>query len=452
MKLEQSQSQRLNQQQMQNIELLQMSTMELEASIQELALNNPLVEPEDTLFPAAEERRSSEILDKLRWLEETDHQNHFYQSVEKEELNPMLWASTEGGLEETLFRFISRQLYPLDLPESDEQAVRYLAACLDDDGYLRISLEELAGSSGFCLEQLQHCLEILCSLEPAGIGAKDLSQCLTIQLKRIHYEGPALDIVQNHLEQLAKRHYKAIATDLNITIPAVQAAERTIRELDPRPGAVFQRPEQPPYILPDIFVDEADGQFQLRTRRGERPPFHINKYYVDLLEQTDDREVREYLTEKLHQAEDVLYAVNQRENTLLSCAKAILNFQKAFFEEGPQALLPLRMMDVAQELGIHESTVSRAVREKYIQCKQGVYPLSYFFSRPATGEKLTELGGSAARSLMQKLIREEDKEHPLSDQKLSELMAEMACPISRRTVTKYREALSIPTASARKQR
>ena len=217
---------------------------------------------------------------------------------------------------------------------------------------------------------------------------------------------------------------------------------------------MFQRPDQIPYILTDVFVEEnEDGRRIARTRHRERPPFRISGYYRQLLSQSSDKEVKEYLTSKLRQAEGVLSAIDQRESTLQRCAQAIVDHQTAFFRQGPQALLPLRMADVAQELDLHESTISRTVREKYLQCPRGVFPLSYFFSRSATtsGEAPT-FGGTAARALLHTLIEREDKRKPLSDQKLCELMAQANCPISRRTVAKYREELNIPGAFARKAR
>lgn len=444
-----SQLQHLSQRQLQSVELLQMSTIELEAYIQELALSNPLVEPDESL-PAPESGQENELLHQLRWLEDNDSQNHFYRYTGEDELDPLAQVGTEGGLEETLFRFLSRQLHRLALDENTTQTVRYLAACLDDNGYFRLPLGELAEDLGVPVPFLEHCLSILRSLEPAGVGASNLSDCLALQLRRIQETGPALAIVQEYLEPLAKRHYRVIAAKLGISVEEVQAAERTIQELEPRPGAIFQRPEQVQYILPDVFVEEKDGRFVARTRRGERPAFHLNGYYRNLLSQSDDKEVREYLTSKLHHAENILWAIGQRESTLLRCAQAIADRQSGFFRRGPCALLPLRMADVAQELGVHESTVSRAVHEKYLQCPRGVYPMSYFFSRSATAEG--ELGRTAASVLLRQLIDGEDKRRPLSDQKLSEQMALNGCPISRRTVAKYREEMDIPSASGRKAR
>ena len=444
-----SQQQTLSQQQIQSVELLQMSTLELEGYLRELAQENPVVEL-DEARPEGEAPREDELLGRLRWLEDNDRQNLYYQRVDEEELDPLARVGIAGGLEETLFRFLSRQLYQLDLDEDTAQGVRYLAACLDGDGYLRTPLDELAENLGCSPAQAERYRAILRSLEPAGVGAETLSQCLELQLERIHETGPALEIVRHHLEALARRQYKAIADKLGVSAEEVRRAERLIRELEPRPGSPFEQPEQIQYILPDVFVEEGEEGLTVRPRGGDRPPFRIHGPYQALLRGSKDQEVRDYLTDKLRQADQVLRALEQRESTLLRCARVIVRRQEAFFREGAQALVPLRLSDVAQELELHESTVSRAVREKYLQCGRGTYPLHYFFSRSAASQG-GPVGGRAARALLRRLIDREDKARPLSDQKLCQAMAELGCPVSRRTVAKYREELGIPGAAGRRQ-
>ena len=447
MELQQTQTQKLSQRQLYSVELLRLSTLELEGYVRELAQENPLVELEEvSVQPQGE--GEDDLLGRLRWLEDNDRQNWFYQKFSDEELDPLSRVGTSGGLEETLVSFLSRQLDRLRLEEGEARLVRYLIYCLDDDGYLRTPLAELSRHGAIPLPRLEGALAILKTMEPAGVGAAELSECLALQLERIDETGSALVIVQDHLETLAKHHDRAIAAKLNITPAQVEEARRTIRELDPRPGAVFQRTEQVFYIQPDLIVEEQEGQLVVKPARGERPPFRVSRYYQKMLKQSEDKEVREYLTEKLRQAENVLWAAQQRGSTLLRCAQVIVERQREFFHSGPETMRPLRMGEVAQELGLHESTVSRAVREKYLQCPQGLYPLSWFFTRSAgAGEGVS---GTAARKLVLRLIDGEDKGKPLSDQQLSERMAREGCPISRRTVAKYREELGIPSASGRK--
>lgn len=449
MELQQTQTQKLSQRQLLSVELLRLGSLELEAYVRELAQENPVIEIDESA-PAPQAEEGDELLNRLRWLEDNDSQNWFYQRLSDEELDPLAWVGTGGGLEETLVSFLSRQLGRLKPEEETRRLVEYLIRCLDDDGYLRIPLEELSRQGGIPLEKLERALALLKTLEPAGVGAADLSQCLELQLERIGETGPALAIVREHLDLLARRHYRAIAGRLEITVEQVEEALRTIRELDPRPGSVFQRTEQIHYPQPDLVVEEREGRLVVRGARGERPPFRVSRYYQNLLAQSEDREVRAYLTDKLRQAENVLWASQQRESTLMRCAQVIVDRQSGFFRSGPEALVPLRMAEVARELELHESTVSRAVREKYIQCARGLFPLSYFFSRAAGAGEEGGPSAAAARKLLLRLIDGEDKSKPLSDQQLCRSMAREGCAISRRTVAKYRSELGIPAASGRK--
>ena len=345
MELVQRQTQQLTQQTLQSLALLQMSTVELEAYVQELAQENPIIDLEP---PRSEQEapRDQELFRRVKWLEDSDRQNRYYQRLDAEELDPLAQVGTDGGLEESLSNFLFRQIQQLDLDESAKQLLRYLSACLDEDGYFRIPLDELSRTSGISQRRLARTLELLRSLEPAGVGASSLSQCLELQLLRIHEEGPALAIVRDCLEELAKKHYHAISARLSISQEEVRSAERLIRELNPRPGSIFALPSEISYIQPDILIEEIDGHFTARLRNSDRPYFQINSYYRSLLTQSDDAQVREYLTLKLRQAENVLWAIGQQETTLLRCAQAIAGRQQDFFRSGPSALRPLRLSDI----------------------------------------------------------------------------------------------------------
>ena len=257
MELVQRQTQQLTQQTLQSLALLQMSTVELEAYVQELAQENPIIDLEP---PRSEQEapRDQELFRRVKWLEDSDRQNRYYQRLDAEELDPLAQVGTDGGLEESLSNFLFRQIQQLDLDESAKQLLRYLSACLDEDGYFRIPLDELSRTSGISQRRLARTLELLRSLEPAGVGASSLSQCLELQLLRIHEEGPALAIVRDCLEELAKKHYHAISARLSISQEEVRSAERLIRELNPRPGSIFALPSEISYIQPDILIEEID--------------------------------------------------------------------------------------------------------------------------------------------------------------------------------------------------
>ena len=299
------------------------------------------------------------------------------------------------------------------------------------------------------LEELRRSIARLQTLEPAGVGAADLSQCLYLQLQRIGDDGPATQIVLHHLEALARNRYHQIAQTLHISQEEVRRAQQRIRQLDPRPGRQFSPPEPAPMVYPDVFVVEQEGEFVCDDHRRPAPMLHLNRYYQDLYRQTDDPEVKKYLAEKLVQAENVLFALRQRESTMLRCARFVTAGQQAFFRDGPRALRPMYMTEAAQALDVHLSTVSRAVKDKYLQCRQGVFPLSYFFSAPAPDG--SDVSRRAVLLQLRELIGGEDKAHPLSDEKLRCLLEQKGCVLSRRTVAKYREELGIPGTAGRRE-
>ena len=449
MNLEMSQKQtlKLSPQMLQSMEILQMSALELGAYIQELVQENPAAELSD---PPAAEDGSEELWRRIQSLADQDNQNRQYISAVREELDPLARVGTDGGLGDTLLLHLTRQLERSRASTLVLRGAQFLAACLDEDGYLREDLPGLAQAARLPAAVLEEGLTLLQSLDPPGVGARNLAQCLALQLRRRGEEGPALAIVQSHLERLARRQYRAIAQALGISQEEVLKAERTIQSLNPRPGAPFAGREEPGYLFPDLLAVERDGRLTVICQDAYLPGLRLSPYYCALCQRTGDQEVKQYLTEKIHQVQTAVQAVEQRRATLLDCAGVIVQRQEDFFRSPGGSLVPLRLSDVAQALSIHESTVSRAVREKYLQCSRGVYPLSFFFSRQVgTGE-----GGSVyqAKDRLFRLVEEEDKTRPLSDQKLSQLLTAEGFPISRRTVAKYRDELGLPSASGRRSR
>ena len=442
---------KLSPQMLQSMEILQMSTLELNEYIQELVQENPAAELAEPAEAADEGAEGDELWRRLQSLADLDHQNRQYVTADRDELDPLARVGTDGGLEETLLLHLTRQLERSRASTLVLRGAQFLAACLDEDGYLRDDVADLAQSAGLPVQVLEEGLALLQTLDPPGVGARDLSQCLAIQLRRKGENGPALTIVQKHLERLARKQYHAIAQDLGIRQEEVLEAEREIQALDPRPGSAFAGREEPNYLIPDLAVVETENGLTVVYQNSYTPTLQLSGYYCNLQKQSSDPEVKQYLTDKIKQAQFVIQAVEQRRTTLLDCARAIVRRQENFFLHPGGHLVPLRLADVAQELSIHESTVSRAIREKYLQCARGVYPLSFFFSREVGG---AGEGTSAhqIKSRLARLVEEEDKGHPLSDQKLCQILEAEGCAISRRTVAKYRDELGIPSASGRKAR
>ena len=440
----------LNQQQLQNLELLQLSSLELEQFLQELALENPMVElelpvAEDTSFFAPRPSHSE-------WLAAHDEQNPYYHRFSQNAEDPLSQAGTSGGLEDSLPRFLLSQLQQLHLNNTDQHLIHYLILCLDDDGYLRQSLSDLAAEQNVPLSRMANALNLLRSFEPAGVAACSLAECLELQLLRMGYTGPALAIVRHHLYALSRNHYHDIAKKLSVPLKEVYQALALIRTLNPKPGSLFLSSEPVSYLFPDIFIFESEGGFVAQARKKQTPSISISPGYRKILTQSADEQTIQYLSEKLRQAQTVLDGIQRREQTILRCAQVIADRQQSFFQLGPRGLVPLRMSEVAEELGIHESTVSRAIREKYLQCSHGVFPLRYFFNRSSSApcQADFEISSCAAKEQLKTLILQEDKQHPLSDQQLAQQLAQSGYPISRRTVAKYRDELNIPGTFGRK--
>ena len=449
--LTQKQVQTLSPQMMQSMEILQMGSQELLEYIEEAVQENPVLEPEETYDKQDE---FSVLRRKLEWLESTDPQNRYYhQQDTEEEDSPLNNFGTVQDDDENLYYYVLSQLRVLELEPEVMDAGVFLVESLNQNGWLDEPLEALAAGHGCGPEVMAQALEVVQSLEPAGVGARDLAECLKLQLvRRTPVNELAVRIVERHLDALSKSRYGLIARELKASPEEVRAACDVIRSLNPRPGTGFAARENLTYINPDIIVVSFPDHFELLTNDYYFPTLNISGYYTRLMKESDDSQVKDYLTGKVRQAKWMVKAIEQRRSTLMACAECILEFQESFFRKGPGHLVPLSLADVAERIGVHESTVSRAVKEKYIQCSMGFYPLSYFFSRslgPAAGDEAAS--PDAAKALLKKLIAGEDKKKPLSDQKLYELMSAQGCSLSRRTVAKYRDELRIPSTTGRKQ-
>ena len=351
---------------------------------------------------------------------------------------------------ESLSSFLCDQLERKRLPKPLLALAKYMAELVDEDGYL--APEDLDGLTELKipLSLISEALETLQSLDPAGVGARSLSECLLLQLARQEHVSPAvMDITARFLPELGKKHYGPICRELGLTMEEVRAAEKVISGLDPHPGRAFQPAEPTVYVRPDVFIVELDGELRAVLNEYYLPQISVSDYYVRLLRESDEPETRDYLRQKLQQAKWLLNSLERRGGTLRRCADAILEAQRPFFTGQTTALAPMSLSTLADTLGLHPSTISRAVRGKYLQCRQGTYPLRYFFSRAVTEQ------GPSRQAVQQKLLAllaSEDPCHPLSDQRLCRLLAEDGMEVARRTVAKYRMELGVGSSAARKHR
>lgn len=448
------QTQTLSPQMMQSMEILQMGSQELLEYIENQVQENPVLEMEEKY---AGKDEGVDLQRKLEWLESTDAQNRVYHQQDSEDdgTDPVSNYGNADETEENLYLYVLSQLELLDLEPELLEAGRFLVESLNQNGWLDEPLEDLAVQMEKPLDLAARALEIVQSLEPAGVGARTLSECLVLQLNRREDSGLAIRIAQDYLDPLSKNRYGFIAKALGATQEQVYAACELIRSLNPRPGGGFAARENLIYINPDIFVVNFPDHFELLTNDYFFRTLNVSSYYCRMLRDSKDDEVKDYLVNKVRQAKWVVRSIEQRRSTLMQCAEVMLDLQEDFFRHGPGHLKPMSLADIAQRVGVHESTVSRTVKDKYLQCSSGVYPLSYFFSRSLGGGVVGGPGDASspdtAKAMLKKLITEEDKHKPLSDQKLCELMAKDGCEISRRTVAKYRDELGIPSTTGRKQ-
>ena len=437
LKAELRQQLKLTPQQLQSMEILQMNSQELLEYLGRLTEENPVLEREDALLSDYQALRR-----QASWIDGG------VQSFSRGE-GVMPERGAEDRELESLAAFLRDQLERRRLPGPLLALSQYIAELVDEDGYLDPADLEGLRELRIPEELIRQALETVQSLDPAGVGARDLSECLLLQLARREEVSPAvLDIAGRFLPELGRRHYGAIARALGLSVAEVQAAERVIASLEPHPGRAFQPPEPAVYVRPDVFIVELDGELQAVLNDYYLPRVSISPYYARLLRESDQRETRDYLREKMRQAKWLLDSLGRRGSTLRRCAEAILEAQRPFFAGETGELAPMGLAALAQTLELHPSTISRAVRDKYLQCRRGTYPLRYFFNR-AVGDQ--GLSRQAVKQRILALVGQEDPRHPLSDQRLCGLLEAEGVRVARRTVAKYRTELRLPTASGRRR-
>ena len=352
-----------------------------------------------------------------------------------------LSAGGHAAYGEDLTTHLQFQAERLSLEPELQRAVLAVIHALDADGYLRTDVSALGPAA-----LVDAAVQIVQRLDPPGVGARTLSECLCLQLQALGESGLACTIAEHYLEQAGHHAFAAIAASEHVPLAAVQEAYRQIQSLSPYPCAEFSRAQDDGYVVPDVLLQEKDGVLSVAVNRAYTPELSVSSFYRSLVRETDDPEARQYIVKKVSQAEWLISCIRQREETLLRCCQEILKRQLPYFRSG-QALAPMTMQDIAQAVGLHTSTVSRALSGKYIQTPQGVRLLRSLFSAKLAGG---EVSGVMAQQAIAVLVQQEDKHAPLSDQVLAERLQAQGIDISRRTVAKYRQLLQIPSAATRR--
>lgn len=353
--------------------------------------------------------------------------------------------------ETTLFDHLMWQLQVSDFTEQEERVAIALIGNIDDDGYLKgVDLATLAAELDRDVEYVDEVLEMIQQFDPPGCGARSLCECLLIQARFLELGSIVEEIIENHLDNLEKKNLGAIARDLDQEMEEIVEAARLISQLEPRPGRPYAT-EAPRYITPDIYIKKDEsGQYRAVLNEDGMPRLKISAFYRNALKQADGSAAKKYVTEKLNSAQWLIRSIQQRQKTIVKVTESIIKFQHDFFERGVQHLKPLILRDVAEDIGMHESTVSRVTTNKYVHTPQGIYELKYFFNSSIQGEG-GDLASEAVKSKIRILIAHEPAKKPHSDQKLVDLLKDDGVVIARRTVAKYREAMGILPSSKRKR-
>ena len=456
LKLQVKQTQTLSQRMIQSAEILQMTSQELNTYINELALENPVIDIVEP--PTAQEQRES--IEQQEWLNSFNEENYYlYQRQNNDDdydFKSSWNINTDDG--ETLQDYLWSQLITENFTDQETEIIKFMLECLDNKGYLEESIETIASYFGTDTELVEDLLSDLQALDPSGVCARSLEECLKLQLERRNMLTPVLEsIIDNCLEMVARNQIPAIARKLRLSPAETAGYCQIIKSLNPKPGVSFSSRDQLRYIIPDVTIVKFKDHFDILLNESMYPTIELNSYYRQMTQNPESSELKEYLGNKIRQAEWVKQCVTQRGKTLMQVSRAILEHQEEFFTFGPAHLSPLRLADIAQELDIHESTVSRAVSKKYLQCSWGVYPMNYFFSRSVAVQESSgnENGAQSVtaadiKRVLREIIEEENKKKPYSDRLLGEKLAERGISISRRTVAKYREEEGIADASGRK--
>ncbi len=462
--------QKLSPQQIQMIKLLELPTMQLEQRIKQEIEENVVLEEMPT--SPVEEGEEPKQLSMEEYLREDDVPSYKSRinNFSKDEKERPLFLSGGRSLQE----YLIEQLGYKNLTKEDEQLAHFLVGCLDEDGYLRRDLESISDDLAFVVgveasvEKIEKVLGIIHELEPAGIGARDLRECLLIQLEQqLHLnrnQRIAQKILTHHFDEFAKRHYEKLISRLMLSEDEFRSVISEIRHLSPKPSNLYAEGgvDTTPYITPDFLLSYYEDRFDLSLNSGSLPEVKISGRYMDMIRsmvdskgtvrKAEDRDAMQFVKSKIDSAKWFISAIKQRQDTLMRTMEEILNFQFEYFKDGdPSKLRPMILKDIAERTNLDVSTISRVVNSKYVQTHFGTILLKSLFSEAMQTDSGEEVSSYEIKNILQQCIDNEEKRRPLTDETLMDLLNDKGYRIARRTVAKYREMMGIPVARLRKQ-
>lgn len=461
----------------QAIKLLQLNRLELTGALQAELEQNPALEedlsPGDALELPPELQASVEITGPGKEVDVTEHisvgetlgevnwedySNNFDSNFSFSHETPAADAPSQFDFiseKPGLLAYLQWQLAHSELDEREMEVALYIAGNLNRYGFLEVTEEEIIAATGSDPDEVEYVLELIQDLDPPGIAARNVSESLFLQLDRLGMgKSLAAIIVRDHLSLLEVRNYKEL---MKVTgrkrSDVIKAIDFITSELTPYPGLPFAN-ETTNYVVPDVYIVKIDDEYEIRLNDDDLPHLKLSSHYLELLKSTTSdlqKDSRSYIADKVKSAEWFIKSLYQRQRTIYKVMESILKFQRDFFERGPRYLKPLILRDVAEDIDMHESTISRVTSNKYAHTPQGIYELKYFFSTAIPREGEDALAAESIKTRIRKMIQDEDRAKPLSDSAISEILAEQNIQLARRTVAKYREQMKIPPVKHRRQ-
>lgn len=455
----------------QAIRLLQLSTLELQQELQQALESNPLLEQIDTHEEIdTRETQDSETLDTADALEQKEMPEELPLDASWDTIYTAGTPSGtsgdyiddelpvyQGETTQTLQDYLMWQVELTPFSDTDRAIATSIVDAVDETGYLTVPLEDILESIGdeeIDIDEVEAVLKRIQRFDPVGVAAKDLRDCLLIQLSQFDKTTPWLEearlIISDHLDLLANHDFRTLMRVTRLKEDVLKEAVDLIQSLDPRPGQSIQTGE-PEYVIPDVLVRKHNGHWTVELNSDSIPRLQINQHYASMCNNARNDGDSQFIRSNLQDAKWLIKSLESRNDTLLRVSRCIVEQQQAFFEQGEEYMKPMVLADIAQAVEMHESTISRVTTQKYLHSPRGIFELKYFFSSHVNTEGGGEASSTAIRALVKKLIAAENPAKPLSDSKLTSLLSEQGIMVARRTVAKYRESLSIPPSNQRKQ-
>jgi len=449
----------------QSLLILQAPLLELRNLVQQEMETNPVLEelatePNDdereTPENSAADDKFKEEFDQLAKLDDewrdymAQSSSYSGRSQEDEDKRQLFFDSIVT--QETLQQHLMGQLNQTVLDAGDRKTAEVIIGNVDDNGFLQATPEEMSMSTGIPQDDFERMLTLIQSFYPPGVGARDLRECLLIQLKREGKQSSLeYKIIAEHMEDLGKRRFPEIARQMGISVEQVQKCANTIAQLEPRPGQIFAEAPQN-YILPDVTVEKINGQYQIILNSEQVPRLRISNTYKDIMAQDGNgSEVKDYIRDKIRSGKFLIKSIHQRQQTISNIAHEIVSRQREFLDRGTAYLKPMTMVQIADAVGVHETTVSRAISGKYISTPQGVFEMKYFFTPGYQTASGGTMSNTSVKEAIMDLVKSESGNSPLSDKEIVEILSERGIPIARRTVAKYRTELNILPSNMRRK-